>query len=949
MKFSELIVLLPCHSLEDFPVHHQGTEAEGLLSAWSALWHPALIAAAAQMPTWFRADAPPEELENRLLIIPQASESLLLAGWASRAKNEGACVLRKTHRRDELIAAALAQLDADALPRPVAEIDLELVADFLALGTAYLLVELLTRQMRYMSNLDEVNLRNEVVAGAQAAVEGNGDEARRHLRNGFEALTEARERFYPVNCYLVDLTLVAPTTVGATLRAEFDAPVPTNLLISGETAEHLARTEPETLAALKLALNHRRVALVGGEYREGELPLLPREAVLTNLQRGIAATEQALGARPVVYGRRRAGLSPILPGMLEQLGFTGALHVTLDDGQFPQSPQCKTRWQGLDTGAIDALCRVPLDARSADSILSFPRAMGESMDNDHVATVCWAHWPGEVSPFYLDLRRVTAYGSPLGTYIALDAYFADTDRPGDLTQFRPDQYRVPYLRQAIIKQQADPISRHARRLAMCRRAAAARAIDAMAFALKPAESAPAELPSATDCDLAADEASASEALATKLDDACQGAITRLAGAAASGATRGLLVANPDGFARRLVVDVSSLGALPDVAGPVQAVQELGDKKLALVETPSHGFAWLAAGSGKASTPAKSGKRAAPMAEGQVLRNELFEVTLHPTNGGIKSVYTLNSRRNRLAQQLSFRLAQPRPQPGETWSDPDQAALYSTMVADEIQVLSAGPACGRLASRGRLLGAEGQVLALFTQEYELWRGSRTLLIDITLDIKEPPRADAWNSYYAARFAWSEPSAELVRGVALAAQPTEAKRIEAPQFVEVRAPGWQTAILTGGLPYHLHGGERMLDTLLVARGETRQKFRLGVSFDPPHPAAEALGLVTDVIVARDVAIPSATAGSGWLFHIDARNVIATGLERATTASGDKVVRLRLLETEGTAGAVRVRTIRPPQAARHVDLLGNRLVDLPIDGDAVQVDLGAFEWTMIELQLS
>jgi hypothetical protein len=50
MKFSELILLLPCHSLEDFPVYQEGEQAEGLLAAWSALWHPALLASCGQLP-----------------------------------------------------------------------------------------------------------------------------------------------------------------------------------------------------------------------------------------------------------------------------------------------------------------------------------------------------------------------------------------------------------------------------------------------------------------------------------------------------------------------------------------------------------------------------------------------------------------------------------------------------------------------------------------------------------------------------------------------------------------------------------------------------------------------------------------------------------------------------------------------------------------------------------
>ena len=29
MKYRENIILLPCHSLEDFPLHHEGDDAQG--------------------------------------------------------------------------------------------------------------------------------------------------------------------------------------------------------------------------------------------------------------------------------------------------------------------------------------------------------------------------------------------------------------------------------------------------------------------------------------------------------------------------------------------------------------------------------------------------------------------------------------------------------------------------------------------------------------------------------------------------------------------------------------------------------------------------------------------------------------------------------------------------------------------------------------------------------
>ncbi len=111
MKFQELVILLPCHSLEDFPTHHSGDEAEGLLSAWSSLWHPALLASARSVPNWARADAPPENIAGKLLVCPQVAQELLLAGFAGRCKNDGAVLIRKCTTRQQILEKALAELE----------------------------------------------------------------------------------------------------------------------------------------------------------------------------------------------------------------------------------------------------------------------------------------------------------------------------------------------------------------------------------------------------------------------------------------------------------------------------------------------------------------------------------------------------------------------------------------------------------------------------------------------------------------------------------------------------------------------------------------------------------------------------------------------------------------------------------------------------------------------
>ena len=138
MKFSELIVLLPCHSLEDFPTNLQGAEAESLLAGWSALWHPRLVAAVARVPDWRRAEPPAELLSGKLILVPPAVDNAVPSDLPERAEREGGCVVRGLHKRPEIVAALLRVLDSQPEASAAAAappIDPELVADFLALGT----------------------------------------------------------------------------------------------------------------------------------------------------------------------------------------------------------------------------------------------------------------------------------------------------------------------------------------------------------------------------------------------------------------------------------------------------------------------------------------------------------------------------------------------------------------------------------------------------------------------------------------------------------------------------------------------------------------------------------------------------------------------------------------------------------------------------------------------
>lgn len=922
MTFDELIVLLPCQSLDDFPTNLTGEDAEGLLAGWSALWHPALLFAVGKMPTWRAAEFGPESWTGKLIVLPPVVEKTFAGDLESRAANERAHLVRELHQRDDIVAALLSAIGAGDQRTGVTE---KLAADFLALGTCVLYSELLVRRMRYSSNLAEGPFQGHLLAAATAAVAGKDEEARRNLALCCNTLVESRGRYYPVDMSLVDLTLVAKTTIGTGLRKELAGEIPVNLLLNGETLAEMVQREPESVAALRAAIERGAVTVIGGDWDEAELPLMSLEAILANLQRGLAEYETQLGLRPMIFARRRFGLTPALPQILHNLGFRAAVHVTLDDGRFPNPDGSKIRWEGLDNTTIDALGRVPLDAREHGSFLALAQKIGHSMDHDHVATLSFAHWPGQASPFYDDLRRIMAIAPVIGKFVTLDQYFTNTDSSGSYSRFTPDEYRSPYLPQDVAAGKAGALSQWAGRAESTAAVDACDALDRLAQLLRGTVAGSSNTPtSAGERGISAAASALAESLPREKREP----------------TRGYLALNPASYSRRVLLDVSELGALPAVKAPIKAVENVGGKKRVVVDLPPMGFAWIGP-SGDESGKSWSGD---PITSGQMLRNEFCEVAIHPTTGGIQSIHDFRARGNRLSQQLVLR------KPAEKGTPTvDSEAVASRMVADSVEVTSTGRLVGEITSRGKLLDQTGKRLAGFVQRVQLTIGSRVVNLEVELDPSEPLAADPWNSYLACRWAWADRSAELRRSVHQQSHITQARRLEAPHFVEIEAADGRTALLTGGWPYHQRIGERMLDTLLAVRGESAKTVRLGIGIDVPHAWMAALDLLSPPIVRREDVAPPAPVRHGWLFSVDAKNGVVTHWSPLSDDSSapSKVVgfRVRVLETEGRGGRVKLRSFRAPSSAQRTDFLNQPLGSLNVEGDRIAIELGAYEWVQVE----
>jgi alpha-mannosidase len=270
-----------------------------------------------------------------------------------------------------------------------------------------------------------------------------------------------------------------------------------------------------------------------------------------------------------------------------------------------------------------------------------------------------------------------------------------------------------------------------------------------------------------------------------------------------------------------------------------------------------------------------------------------------------------------------------------------------MVAESAEIDHSDSLSGAIVSRGKLVDSVGTALALFTQRTSMKRNSRIVGLQIELtDVTHPFAADPWNSYCACRFAWPDAGSTVYRGVHDCRVATHAKRIETTSFVEIESGQLQTAVLTGGLPFHRLSGSRMLDSLLLVRGEATGSFRLGIGIDVAHSwrASQEILLPADESIEES---PAPLQAAGWLVHVDAPNVSITHL--SNIAEGGRIggLRLRLLEMEGRRSRAQIRIFRTPSAAERIDLSGKLLEQLSIDGDNVAIEIGAYEWFGAEIR--
>ncbi len=930
-----LVSLIPDDGREP-PATVSDRDASAAWAAASIPWHPALLALADDLPRFEDVALPTDPEAGEVRLVAPGHLDRLPSEYRGRAEAAGVPVIEAS---DDRLATVRAILDRSPEPAPGLALDDPIALDYLALGSAHWWLRDLTLAMGHVDTLSRPSLAREILAGARAWRGGDPTAATNRLRAGFELLTQARERFYPLEGYLIDLCLLDPASPPGSVAAGLAPRSPVTLLAP---AAAVAAIEPDQAAALREAIAEGWADVIGGAFAEVDEPFLPWSSLAWQFRRGSEVYRAHLDDRNVeTLARRRFGLYPQLPQIARRFGLRYAAFVALDSGRFPLVPESKRLWASPDGTTLESLTRMPVAADRPAEGAKFPWRLAKSMKDDQVATFPMAHWPSPVAPWYVDLRRTFAYSPVFSRWVTVNDYFHLSDRPFEEIQPAVDDYATAYLAQAVARRDPSPIAARADHLRVRTRLDALTSTHALASALAGSGE-----PIGPDLEESLETGRpglADPEIGRRLDEAAAALARRIVGDGTVGRA-GYLVLNPLGVARR--VPVLLPGASPDLRpeGPLVAAQSTGEGVWAVVDLAPFGYAWV-------PRDAQSDRPAAPTGEVTVrdraLRNDSMTVAIDPATGGLRGVQLATEETPRLGQQLAI----------VGLVGADGKPTVGQMRGGAYSIDHGGPVLAQATATGTLHHPrDGRRLASFTQRFRLWAGRPTLEIAVELADLDPTwlasmaEADPWSHYLACRWAWPDPQSTLRRTALLAPLATEADRPETPDALDITSRQRRTTLLFGGLAHHRRLGARMLDTLLVAGRESARSFRLGVALDLEHPFPAVLDATAPGLVVATDAGPPRSGPSGWLIQVDHKSVAIVRLAfapRARDGRGWGIV-ADLIETAGRPARCRLRAFRDPVHARQVDGHGEHIVDVPTDGDAALVDLTPHEIARVELTL-
>ncbi|MBX3420225.1 MAG: hypothetical protein KF752_01580 [Pirellulaceae bacterium] len=983
-NLNELVLLLPSYELEGYPRSLPSDQAAQVLSGWVALWHPALLGGAGRIPRWHQAGRLPTQLEAVLFVLPPISVQALDATAAERIAAAGGLLLEPCADWREFqsqILRRFPQVHADDSAESLAD---NMAIEFAALGYAYLQVQLMTRQLRYTSNLDVALFEEQVLKSVDAVLAGDQPTAQVRLQSCFDTLGQERDHYYSNDVHLLDLTLLAESTLGRSLGRQLCNPQPTNLIACADLLSKLREKSTENFCSVQQRLADGTLYLAGGLDRESPAPLEPLEAAVRALQRAPQAYRDLQVAPPQVFARLTFGLQAEWASLLKHFDFQGALLLAFTGGSYPTADQPKISWEAQDGSRIPALLCPVLDASDPASFHALGWTVGEALDRQHVPTLVLAHWPDTVCPFAELLTIVASKTPALGKWSLLGTYFQQTEDPYHHQRLAAEGFHYNWLAES---ESPSPLILAVKQMHKLQsRARSLQNIANLIWQLRHIRSKP-------------DQASAAEAavadasfstlpisvlspqlndLLTEIDqwlvdpvESCQRYVS-LHSQAGELSQRllqelaGLLVGNSlapmsPGTGGEASQERSPAGRADVVGGseckllfnprcnPVRvqlhtsadlqadateswhfASGLVGRDRVTCVDLPSMGFVATPLHESKSvSTPDKF-----VLADAAgLLRNEFIEAQVDLRKGHIRSLHVPAKRGNRLSLMVAYREKQ------------GQSYQYSDMVAREVSLLTCSNMSGMIRSRG-WLSWRGENVGDFEIDYEIRRGSRLISATVSLSqLRSAQQRNPWLSGYVLRWAWPSEAARLRAYQGGKPVSWSGGKTISPELIDIDEGEYVTHLLTGGLAFHTRQDMRFGETLLAGQGHTSVRHRVGLAVDLPHPLPNARQLMDKPY---QVALKgNGPSTSGWLMSMDAMNV-EVNLECPLLDSAQQNAGLRVVVSEqaGKSTTARLRLFRDASQAHRVDYLGHRLSRLTVSPEGIVVALRANDTAVVDI---
>jgi alpha-mannosidase len=964
---NELIFLMPGYELEGYPRDLDSDSAARLLSGWVALWHPGLLCGVGKIPRWHQVSRLPSQLENLIFVLPPISRDGLESCAAERIEAAGGLLLQPTPHWREFQQQLLAQVPGV----PPNELAAGMAEQFAALGYGYLQVQLMTRQLRYTSNLDVALFEEQVLRACEAVMGNDESAASTWLQACFDTLGQERDHYYSNDGHLIDLTLIAETTLGRSLLRQLEDTQETSLIASAELLSRIRSRNEAGWQILLRRLESGSLCLVGGLECEGPMPLAPRESNVRALYRAPVAYQE-LGVRPPkVFSRLSHGMQPDLPALLTRFNFAGAILIAFTGGRYPTGSQPKISWEAHDGCRLPAIATQALDAADSASFLALGWSLGEALDRQNVPTLVFAHWPGASCDYYRLLQILASRTPALGKWRLVDDYFETTDSPYHHQRLDAEAFVYDWLAES--RSPGDLILTTKLVHKLQSRARCLQNLANLVWQLQNRKEKLAWIANESgDLSPPTYHAPAMKAWESKLEqflvamdhmlETMERPVERyreLQQAAQQisqsyleqlkslllrpqGSHPGRLLLNPRSNPVRVGVRTAKDETLDQAAEWHFATGQVGDVRVTSVDLPAMGF--VASPLQKQST-GKSENLVLADAAG-MLKNEFLEAQIDLHRGHVRSLHVPSVRGNRLSVQVAYR------------SRTGNKTEHTEMVARQVSMLTCSNMSGIIRSSGHLyLGKKP--MAAFEIDYQIQRGSRWLAVKVTLsDLQFPDSAsqaagnggegksyNPWHSAYVLRWAWPTEAAILRTFPEGRQTPWTGRQSIAPDLIEIDEASYKTYILTGGLAFHRREDLRFAETILATQGQSTVRHRIGLAVDLPYPVSSARQFMDKPY---ELAVDRVGASqSGWLLNVDSKNVLVD-LDSPLLDSEGKTVGLRALVSEmaGKSTTAKIRWFRDVGQANRVNFLGGKMTRLVTQGDEITIALRAHEQACVDL---